>query len=107
MMTIFRSPFPRKKLPIRPMLMRGRAQAFCFDESARDSRKSGMSCRQGKAGIALLPPGCLAGHPQEFLWSFRRAGEVKFMKAPFLSSPLPWIVHRGDGKGRRQAFSSL
>ena len=38
---------------------------------------------------------------------FWRAGEVKFMKAPFLSSPLPWIVHRGDWKGRRQAFSPL
>ena len=25
---------PRKKLLIRPMLMRGRVQAFCFSESA-------------------------------------------------------------------------
>ena len=45
--------------------------------------------------------------PQEFLWSFRRAGEEKFMKVPSLSSPLPWIVHRGDWKGLRQAFSPL
>ena len=36
--------------------------------------------------------------PQEFLWSFRRAGEEKFMKVPSLSSPLPWIVHRGNWK---------
>lgn len=39
---------PRKKLLIRPMLMRGRAQAFCFDESARGSRRSGMSVSSGK-----------------------------------------------------------
>ena len=45
--------------------------------------------------------------PQEFLWSFRRAGEVKFMKAPFLSSLLPWIVHRRDWKDLRQALSPL
>ena len=36
--------------------------------------------------------------PQEFLWSFRRAGEEKFMKVLSLSSPLPWIVHRGNWK---------
>ena len=29
------------------------------------------------------------------------------MKVPSLSSPLPWIVHRGDWKGLRQAFSPL
>ncbi len=29
------------------------------------------------------------------------------MKAPFLSSPLPWIVHRRDWKDLRQAFSPL
>ena len=34
---------PPKKLLIRPMLMRGRAQAFSFDESARSSRLSGIS----------------------------------------------------------------
>lgn len=34
---------PCKKLLIRPMLMRGRAQAFSFDESARSSRLSGIS----------------------------------------------------------------
>ena len=45
--------------------------------------------------------------PQEFLWSFRRAGEEKFMKVPSLSSPLPWIVHRGNWKDFRQAFSPL
>ena len=45
--------------------------------------------------------------PQEFLWSFRRAGEVKFMKASDPSSPLPWIVHRGDWEGLCQAFSPL
>ena len=37
-----------KKLLIRPMLMRGRAQAFCFDESARGSRRSGMSVSSRK-----------------------------------------------------------
>ena len=45
--------------------------------------------------------------PQEFLWSFRRAGEEKFMKVHSLSSPLPWIVHRGNWKDFRQAFSPL
>ena len=29
------------------------------------------------------------------------------MKVPGLSSPLPWIVHRRDWKGLRQAFSPL
>ena len=29
------------------------------------------------------------------------------MKVLSLSSPLPWIVHRGDWKGLRQAFSPL
>ena len=29
------------------------------------------------------------------------------MKAPFLSSPLPWIVHRRDWKDLRQALSPL
>ena len=38
-----------QKLLIRPMLMRGRAQAFCFDESARGSRRSGMSVSSGKS----------------------------------------------------------
>ena len=38
-----------QKLLIRPMLMRGRAQAFCFDESARSSRRSGISVSSGKS----------------------------------------------------------
>ena len=29
------------------------------------------------------------------------------MKVPGLSSPLPWIVHRGNWKDFRQAFSPL
>ena len=29
------------------------------------------------------------------------------MKVPSLSSPLPWIVHRGNWKDFRQAFSPL
>ena len=58
---------PTQKLPIRPMLMRGRAQAFCFDESARGSRLSGMSVSSRKNWYSHLPPGCLAGHLQEFL----------------------------------------
>ena len=58
---------PRKKLLIRPMLMRGRAQAFSFDESARSSRLSGMSVSSRKNWYSHLPPGCLAGHLQEFL----------------------------------------
>ena len=37
-----------KKLLIRPMLMRGRAQAFSFDESARSSRLSGISVSSRK-----------------------------------------------------------
>ena len=41
---------PCKKLLIRPMLMRGRAQAFCFDESARSSRRSGISVSSEKIG---------------------------------------------------------
>ena len=40
--------FHCKKLLIRPMLMRGRAQAFCFDESARSSRRSGISVSSRK-----------------------------------------------------------
>ena len=39
---------PCKKLLIRPMLMRGRAQAFSFDESARSSRLSGISVSSRK-----------------------------------------------------------
>ena len=58
---------PCKKLLIRPMLMRGRAQAFCFDESARGSRLSGISVSSRKNWYSHLPPGCLAGHLQEFL----------------------------------------
>ena len=58
---------PRKKLLIRPMLMRGRAQAFSFDESARSSRLSGISVSSRKNWYSHLPPGCLAGHLQEFL----------------------------------------
>ena len=64
-----------------------------------------MSSKKKK--YAILPPGCLAGHPQEFLWSFRRAGEEKFMKVLSLSSPLPWIVHRRIWKDLRQALSPL
>ncbi|WP_303052104.1 hypothetical protein [uncultured Dialister sp.] len=33
-LTFFHPLFPLQKLLIRPMLMRSRAQAFCFDESA-------------------------------------------------------------------------
>ena len=62
-------------------------------------------CRQGRTGIAIFAT--RMGHPQEFLWSFRRAGGVKFMMAPFLSSLLPWIVHRRDWKDLRQALSPL
>ena len=58
---------PCKKLLIRPMLMRGRAQAFSFDESARSSRLSGISVSSRKNWYSHLPPGCLAGHLQEFL----------------------------------------
>ena len=49
------------------MLMRGRAQAFSFDESARSSRLSGISVSSRKNWYSHLPPGCLAGHLQEFL----------------------------------------
>jgi hypothetical protein len=67
-----------------------------------------MSVSSKKKKYAILPPGFLAGHLQEFLWSFRRAGEVKFMKAPFLSSLLPWIVHRRIWKGSSPGlFASL
>ena len=45
---------PCKKLLIRPMLMRGRAQAFSFDESARSSRLSGISVSSRKNGIAIV-----------------------------------------------------
>ena len=61
---------PCKKLLIRPMLMRGRAQAFSFDESARGSRLSGMSVSSRKNWYSHLPPGCLAGHLQEFFVKF-------------------------------------
>ena len=49
------------------MLMRGRAQAFSFDESARSSRLSGISVSSRKNWYSHLPPGCLAGHLREFL----------------------------------------
>ena len=63
-------------------------------------------CRQGRTGIAIFAT--RMGHPQEFLWSFQRAGEVKFMKAPFLSSLLPWIVRRRNWKGSSPGlFASL
>ena len=61
---------PCKKLLIRPMLMRGRAQAFSFDESARSSRLSGISVSSRKNWYSHLPPGCLAGHFQEFFVKF-------------------------------------
>jgi hypothetical protein len=73
----------------------------CCPQSAAEAE---YLCRQRKKVRYIATR---IGHPQEFLWSFRCAGEVKFMKAPFLSSPLPWIVHRRDWKDLRQAFSPL
>ena len=40
--------FSLEKLLIRPILLHGRAQAFCFNESARGSRLSGMSVSSRK-----------------------------------------------------------
>ena len=40
--------FSLEKLLIRPILLHGRAQAFCFNESARGSRRGGMSVSSRK-----------------------------------------------------------
>ncbi len=85
MMTIFHSPFPRKKLPIRPMLMRGRAQAFCFDESARGSRRSGMSVSSRKSRYGLIATRMSSRSSSGVFMEFsaRQRGEIHEGSVPF------------------------
>ena len=80
---------PRKKPLIRPMLMRGRAQAFSFDESARSSRLSGISVSSRKNWYSHLPPGCLAGHLQEFYRLFSTRQRVLIHMRKFFLPPWP------------------
>ncbi len=64
-------------------------------------------CRQGKAGIAIFAIRMSSRSSSGVFMEFSARRRGGFMKAPFLSSQFPWIVHRRDWKDLRQAFSPL
>ena len=97
---------PCKKLLIRPMLMRGRAQAFSFDESARSSRLSGISVSSWKNWYSHLPPGCLAGHLQEFYRLFSTRQRVLIHMRKFFLSPACPLIRCVHVTGREAGASS-
>ena len=81
---------PTQKLLIRPMLMRGRAQAFCFDESARGSRKSGMSVSSRKSRYSLIATRMSSRSSSGVLMEFsaRRRGEIHEGSVPFFPASM-------------------
>ena len=104
----FHRPFPRKKLPIRPMLMRGRAQAFCLDESARGSRRSGMSVSSRKSRYSLIATRMSSRSSSGVLMEFsaRRRGEIHEGSVPFFPASMD-CAPRGLERPSPGLFASL
>ena len=100
--------YPTQKLPIRPMLMRGRAQAFCFDESARDSRRSGMSVSSRKSRYSLIATRMSSRSSSGVLIEFsaRRRGEIHEGSVPFFPASMD-CAPRGLERPSPGLFASL